>query len=202
MAGVYLLLLVGGWYLGQLFLEYSDIQIRPNNEPIIHKMVMTSAGVFVVASALPFVPGAEIGFALIFLFGKSIAFLVYVCMVSALTIAYLAGLLVPTKFIADFFVFLGFKKANQLVRDFSSIDANKKLQFLIRKAPHQIVPFLLNHRYLALIILFNLPGNSLIGGGGGIAFTVGMSGLYSFPRYLVTVAIAVAPVPIFFLLTG
>ena len=202
LATVYIALLIGGWYLGQLFLEFSDIQIRPMNEPMVHKMLMTSAGIFIIASALPFVPGAEIGFALIFLFGKSIAFLVYVSMVSALTIAYLAGLLVPTESIVNFFRFLGMDKAHRLINDLSSIDAHQKLEFLTQKAPHWFVPFLLRHRYLAIIILFNLPGNSLVGGGGGIAFTVGMSGMYSFPKYLIAVAIAVAPVPVFFLLTG
>jgi len=54
----------------------------------------------------------------------------------------------------------------------------------------------LRHRYLALAVLFNLPGNMLIGGGGGIALIAGMSGLYRSTNYFITVTLAVAPVPL------
>jgi len=50
-------------------------------------------------------------------------------------------------------------------------------------------------RYLALMVLFNLPCNSMLGGG-GIALAAGMSGLFSFPRSVGTVLIAIAPVPL------
>jgi hypothetical protein len=45
-------------------------------------------------------------------------------------------------------------------------------------------------------VALNLPGNTLLGGGGGIALMAGLSGLYPMPAYLTTVAIAVAPVPL------
>jgi hypothetical protein len=62
-------------------------------------------------------------------------------------------------------------------------------------------PFLVRHRFIALAIVLNIPGNIIIGGGGGIAMIAGMSGLYSLPRYLLTVAIAVAPIPFVISLT-
>jgi hypothetical protein len=40
-----------------------------------------------------------------------------------------------------------------------------------------------------------------VGGGGGIALSAGMSGLYPLPAYFTTVAIAVAPVPLVFALS-
>jgi hypothetical protein len=46
----------------------------------------------------------------------------------------------------------------------------------------------------------NVPGNGLVGGGGGIAFMVGMSGLFSLNGYILTLLIAVAPVPLLFYL--
>jgi len=52
-----------------------------------------------------------------------------------------------------------------------------------------------------LILTLNIPGNSLVGGGGGIAFIAGLSGLFSYPAYLATILIAVAPVPAFFFFT-
>jgi hypothetical protein len=65
-----------------------------------------------------------------------------------------------------------------------------------------VVPFLLRHRYLALAIALNLPGNFLLGGGGGIALLAGVSRLYAVPGFLATVTCAVAPVPLAVLMFG
>jgi hypothetical protein len=43
--------------------------------------------------------------------------------------------------------------------------------------------------------LINMPGNSLIGGGGGIAMAAGYSRAFSYPAFLACAAVAVAPVP-------
>lgn len=59
---------------------------------------------------------------------------------------------------------------------------------------------LLRHRYLIIGILFNVPGNALIGGGGGIGLIAGMSKLYPFPKYLLLICLAITPGPILFLL--
>ena len=64
------------------------------------------------------------------------------------------------------------------------------------------IPWLLKHRYIAVIVALNVPGNALIGGGGGIALLAGMSGLFTFPRYLAALALAVLPVPLFVLIMG
>ena len=60
---------------------------------------------------------------------------------------------------------------------------------------HAVLARILRHRCCALGVLFNTPGNSLIGGGGGIAIATGASRLLGFPHFLATVVIAVAPVP-------
>ena len=56
---------------------------------------MAISTVYVVASATPFVPGAENGLALIVVFGSRIVLLVYICMVLALVLAYCIGRFVP-----------------------------------------------------------------------------------------------------------
>jgi hypothetical protein len=53
-----------------------------------------------------------------------------------------------------------------------------------------------------LAIVLNLPGNIVIGGGGGIALMAGASRLYSVPGFLVTIVLAVAPVPLAILVFG
>jgi hypothetical protein len=52
-----------------------------------------------------------------------------------------------------------------------------------------------------LVLLLNLPGNALIGGGGGIAMMAGLSRLYSFPLYLFLISVAVLPGPILVILS-
>ena len=55
-------------------------------------------------------------------------------------------------------------------------------------------------RGLTLAVLINTPGNVVLGGGGGIALTVGLGRLMTFRHFLVSAALAVAPVPLFFTL--
>jgi len=52
------------------------------------------------------------------------------------------------------------------------------------------------------MLVLNLPGNSLVGGGGGIAFIAGLSGMFSYIGFILAIAIAVAPVPVFFYFTS
>jgi len=53
-----------------------------------------------------------------------------------------------------------------------------------------------------LALLINLPGNSLIGGGGGILLVAGPSRLFSLPALVVTLILATAPVPLAVWLMG
>jgi hypothetical protein len=60
----------------------------------------------------------------------------------------------------------------------------------------------LQRRSLALALLFNLPGNALIGGAGGIALFAGTSRLFSFTRFCLLTALATSPLPAMLLLRG
>lgn len=164
-------------------------------------MIMLALVAFVLLSALPFVPGAEIGFGLLVLFGGKVALAVYGAMVLALTVSFLVGTLVPARWIGRFLGFLGLRRARELVNRLQALPRTQRIDFLIARAPARFVPTLLRHRYLALIIVLNLPGNSLLGGGGGLALAAGMSGVFSLPGFVATVALAVAPVPLVFYFT-
>jgi hypothetical protein len=60
---------------------------------------------------------------------------------------------------------------------------------------------LLGHRpYFTLAMLLNLPGNTIIGGGGGIALVAGASGELTLSRYLITVMLATSVIPLLVLL--
>jgi len=170
------------------------------NEGHIRPAIFVAVVLLIVTSAIPFVPGAEVGFALLFIFGAQVAPLVYLAMVTALLLAFLLGRLVPLTAAARFLGFLGLQHARALVLDMAARDRADILPLLASNAPARLIPLLLRHRYLAILLLLNLPGNSLLGGGGGLAFVAGFSRVFSFPAYLLTVLLAVAPIPLYFVL--
>lgn len=154
------------------------------------------AAVYVAAAAVPFVPGAEIGFGLLLAFGAPLAPLVYLCMLGALCLAYGAGRLVPPEALGRLFLRMGLRRAAGLVAGGAGLAPEARLALIARRAPGRLVPFLLRHRHAALFVALNLPGNALVGGGGGLALLAGMSRLISPVAFVLTAALAVAPVPL------
>lgn len=199
---LYAALIGGGWLLGHWLTEWAIMDIRPSNEPEIHRMVMLVSAVYVVASAVPFVPGAEIGFSMIAVLGSRIAVLVYACMVLALTLAYAVGRFVPARVTAALLGGLGMERGRRMILRTAELDPDDRLALFMARSPHRILPFLLRHRYIALALALNLPGNTVLGGGGGLALAAGMSGLFAPLRFVATILLAVAPLPALILLTG
>lgn len=198
----YVALLVLGWLISQRFEAFSSMELGPTSDPMVRQLILIAALLFVLTSALPFVPGAEIGFGLLLLFGAPLAVLVYGCMVSALVIAFIIGRMVPCTYLAALFSYLRFNRAANLIDQLAATSPAERLNLLMERAPSRFVPLLLKHRYLALMLALNVPGNTIIGGGGGIAMVAGMSGLFKFGWFVLAVALAIAPVPLFFFLMG
>lgn len=192
---LYLTLVAGGLLAGAWVGEATVVELRPSNELQIHAFIMAATSTYVLASAVPFVPGAEIGLGLILALGARIVPLIYLSTVTALTLAYVVGRMVPARATAAAFGWLGLNRARQLVLQIAPLDTSQRVALLVERAPQRLIPLLLRHRYIALALAFNLPGNSLIGGGGGIALAAGMSRLFPVLPYLLTVGLAVAPVP-------
>lgn len=159
-------------------------------------------GVYVVAMALPFVPGIEISLALLMIFGPEGVAVVYFSTLAALSLAFLAGRHVPVVWITRLFGWLHQHRAGALVARLAPLAPEERLRLLLDAAPARFIPFLLRHRYLALAVAFNVPGNSLLGGGGGIALAAGLSGLFRLRWYTLMVALAISPIPLMVLLGG
>ena len=189
--------LVADWVVADLKLE-----LRPSNEDAVHQVLMISALVYALLLAIPFVPGVEIGLALIGMIGPGIVFLVYVSTIAGLTISFFVGRLMSLQGLIKLFEALRLANVARLLSQIEPMDSNDRLRFLISKAPSRIVPILLKRRHLALAIAINLPGNIVVGGGGGLALIAGVSRLFSIPAFLVTIALATAPVPVAVLLFG
>jgi hypothetical protein len=176
--------------------------IRPSTEPLLHQIIMTSMAAYIVLMAIPFVPGVEIGLALMMIFGPKIVPLVYGFTLISLCLAFLAGRLLPETSITRFLREVRLVRAASFLENFHGLDAGQRLDRLTGKSPRRWMPWLLKHRYLALMLAINLPGNMILGGGGGLALIAGMSRLFSIPRYVLVVAVAISPIPIVLMVFG
>lgn len=141
---------------------------------------MLMAGmVYAVLLCVPFLPAAEVGLLLMLLVGPRSAPLVYGFTLTGLTMAFAIGRWLP------------------------ATCWQRLLQApLLGKLEPSRLPlpaWLQNDRwvpYLATALLLNLPGNSGLGGGGGISLLGGWSRRLSFAGFLGTIAVATAPVPL------
>lgn len=178
-----------------------EIQFWPEHLEIVDRVVLVGVISYICLMALPFLPGIEIGLALMITLGPKGVFLVYLCTLAALTISFGLGKLFPTHLLVLLLRWLHLTRAAELLNRFGAIPPEKRLEFLAEHAPTKVLPALVRRRYLTLALLLNLPGNALIGGGGGIAMIAGMCRLYDFPRYFVLISVAILPGPILVILS-
>ena len=187
----------GSWLTRQI-----EFQVFPRHDAMLEAVVLVAAALYVLLMALPFMPGIELGLALLVLLGAQGAILVYACTVTALCLSFALGRWLPPRYAVRALGALHLDRAATLVAELEPLAPHQRLQRLAANAPTRLVPFLLRHRHLTVAVALNLPGNALIGGGGGIGLVVGMSGLMPWRHYVAVIALAVAPVPLFFLCAG
>lgn len=197
-----ILLLIAASYAGKWIMGELTPHLTPSTEPALHRLIMTAIAIYLLLMALPFVPGVEIGLAMMVMFGPKIAPLVYGATVLALVVSFLFGRLIPQHAIIDIFQTLRLRRGAGLLREFQPLSPDERVRRISQRPSGRIVRFLLRNRFLALMLALNLPGNSLVGGGGGIALVAGFSRLFTFPKFAAAVAVAVLPVPLIVLVTG
>ncbi|MEO0632643.1 MAG: hypothetical protein AAFY52_00740 [Pseudomonadota bacterium] len=137
---------------------------------------------YVLLLSVPFVPGAEVGLALLIGFGAVMAWPVYVATVLGLSVAFAVG-----RFAS--------RSAHPQPVPGGDPTGDGLAGFGNRLAGRPWLGRLLRFRWIAMAVLINMPGNSAIGGGGGIAMAAGYSRAFPYPAFVVCSAIAVAPVP-------
>ena len=186
-------------YGGSLVVEQINFQLWPEHENLMITVLWFSIVVYVLWMAMPFVPGIELGLALMVMLGPKGVVLVYLCTLLSLSLSFAIGRLIPLKVFSRLLGWLHLQKAQNLVLQLEPLNSEEKLDFLLRTAPSKVIPYLLKHRYLMIAVTLNLPGNVLIGGGGGIGLIAGMSRLCPFPKYILFVSLAITPLPILFL---
>jgi hypothetical protein len=178
------------------------MEVRPSNDHMIHGIIIISLIVYTVFIAIPFVPSVEVGWGLMLLLGADLAPLVYLFTVVGLSASYTVGRQIPESRLQKFLEGLSLARASRLVGKLKTLDTDQRLSLLLSRAPEKFVPTLLQHRYLAIAVALNIPGNTVIGGGGGISLMAGMSRLFGYCRFVLTLAVAVAPVPLLIVIFG
>ncbi len=173
-----------------------DLQIRPDNEQQVHRAIMIGAVAYIVLLAIPFVPGAEIGIALLAGFGSAIAPLVYVCTVAAMMLAFTIGRFLPISALERLLRFLRLRRAAELVARAAPLSTEERVAMLLDGQSKRVLSLAVKYRYAALAVAVNTPGNSVLGGGGGLMIIAGLSGIFTPLSTFVTIVIAVSPVPL------
>jgi len=151
---------------------------------------------YVLLLALPFVPSMEIGVSLLITHGAVAAPFVYLGTLSGLMLAYGAGVLLAGKMSCRFLLLFGLVRACAFIEENKRLTRRQRLARMKAALPAWAGRWLLGNRALVIAGLLNLPGNSLIGGGGGIALMAGMSRMFTTLQFFLTIALATAPVPL------
>jgi len=157
---------------------------------------------YAVLISIPFVPGIEVGLALLALRGAEIAPFVYLGTVAGLLMAYCAGYVLPPGWLVRQMRRVGLTGIADFVADMDALAPEDRADRLYGLAPRTATRLALRWRYLLLAILYNLPGNAVVGGGGGISLVAGLSRVFLPGPVCLTIALAVAPVPMLVWLSG
>lgn len=152
--------------------------------------------IYAALIAVPFVPGIEIGLSLLVLRGPDIAPAVYLATLCGLCLAYGAGRIMPLSLLRQTFGDLHIRSACRLIDRIAPLNPKERLVVLRGALPRWLGEALVRYRYVSLAAVLNLPGNALLGGGGGLSLVAGLSGVFAPGATLLTLALAVAPVPL------
>ena len=179
-----------------------EMLLRPLHAKLGTPLLVGALALYVLFLMVPFVPGNEIGLGIIMLFGTQGVIAVYFATIVALLLSFLLGRLIPLSALVRATGWLSLHRLQRMLAQVEAAHPMESLNRIVQEAPVRWVPFLLRHRYVAIGIAFNLPGNALIGGGGGIALMAGMSRVFRLDAYLLVLCIATSPVPLVLLTTA
>jgi len=147
------------------------------------------AGIYSVLLFVPFVPAIELGLVIIAIYGATGAVAVFVATNAGLNAAFGTGRVMRR-------LSIGLDKLGLPITEMAAVQAGSIHMRGLLGRLIQIWPKIEEYRYILLAVLLNLPGNSVVGGGGGISLLCGMSSRFSWKWFLVATAIATCPIPL------
>ena len=173
-----------------------------DNTPLMIGLMSLVLLTYILLISIPFVPGIEIALSLMVIRGPDVVIWVYAATIMGLMLAFLAGRYLPYTHLHNIFRDLRMKRACELLDTIQPLSRTQRLGTLKNRVPTFLRPFLIEGRYALIGIVLNIPGNALIGGGGGIFLVAGLSRLFSTGWIFITLMIATAPVPVAILIFG
>ena len=187
------LAILGDYWMHEQLGEAKDFLVRWRTQWGLG--ALTVGGIlYLLLLSLPFVPGVELGLLLMGVFGRGGILMVYLSTVGGLTLAFTISRWLPKYRINAWLQKHGISEISSdrsaWIEDI--LDRSK----IGQKFHRRFGPYLWQYRYLTLALLLNLPGNYVLGGGGGIALICGVSGLFRWKWFVLTVMLATAPVPL------
>lgn len=193
---VWVTLVVFGHYLAHLPQPEIRETLEALREGLGMGALLASAAMLALLLGVPFIPSVEMGLLMMAVFGHQGAIAAWLATITGLSLSYAAGRYMPAGAVSRW-----------LTRQGLAIPVDGEpapgpvLVALIGKgrlgrAGGRLGAYLLRHRYLLFAVLINLPGNSVLGGGGGIALVSGFTRLYRWPWFVLTTALASLPIPL------
>ena len=158
------------------------------------KAALIAGIIYILLLSIPFFPGVELAWLVIMLFGKEAVLMIYFFTICGLSLSFAVGRWFEKSWITSV---LDTRALEERFSDqMRKIKDKLKKQLpdrLVSQSPRHLLP---DSRYIILAILVNLPGNTIIGGGGGIALLCGMNRSFTWRGFVMTVALAILPLPI------
>ncbi len=161
-------------------LEMSSKQVLEilNLDQSISSLLLVSL-IYAVALLIPFLPGLEIGVMIMILFGLPGVIASYLATVIGLSLAFFVGRLIANS-----------RSGNAALARFEAHETWGARIKMLRETRTG------RWRYVLLAVLVNTPGNSIVGGGGGISMICGFSGAFHPAPFILTLAVATSPISI------
>lgn len=192
---IWVSLIVAGHYLSHLDALTIRQTLAALHEAMGMGALLASAAILAILLGLPFVPSVEMGLMMMAVFGREGAITAWLATIAGLALAHAAGRYMPVEWMRHWM-----ERHALLPAD---ADEGQPPLLTLMDRPHpspwlgrRLGALLLRHRYLLFAALINMPGNSVLGGGGGIALVCGFTRLYRWPLFIVTVALASLPIPL------
>lgn len=147
--------------------------LEERDYPLLWVLLVTST-LYALALAVPFLPAVELGWMVMAALGTPAIFAIWLATPIGLLVAFTLGFWMREWPWVE-------RLQSRFRRRLADAEATgtgpgaRALRFADRH--------IVSHPYWVLVVLVNLPGNWLIGGGGGIGILAGASGLYHPLRY-------------------
>lgn len=192
---IWVCLIVLGHHLSHLDVAAIRDTLAALREGMGMGALLVSALMLAVLLGLPFVPSVEMGLLMMTVFGREGAVAAWLATIAGLSLAHAAGRYMPADRVTLWLERNGLLAVDRPPGRSPMVDLLERLHLSERRG-RRVAAFLLRRRYLLFAALINMPGNSVLGGGGGIALIGGFARLYRWPLFLLTVALASLPIPV------